>query len=396
MKVVVTPTGRRIEPFDDPPGEALIHNKALKVWLSQALSGAGLEVVAQAPDEPHLVVPDALYTTSEALRRFVDGAAGRPAVLVLKESLFGKYTTPVQPHVTRLQAGWRFEQIRLVCPGDDAPAVDVVVDPEEAPVSVPMPSHYTGAEKFELGLPKHPVMTVHHWVHILWANQIAWAVEALAVPKWRWQLRLLWAAARAASVNKWRVLSKLNQVGRNCDIHPTAVVEYSVLGDNVSVGPHARVRFSRLGDGVMMMGGTQAMFSVLGDKCIVGETSTVNFSVLYPEAVANQRVMQLCVLGRQVVTAAGAFSIDLNFERPTRVPLDGELHDTGQHMMGSAFGHGARVGTGIWLASGRAVPRDAFVVLNPDQVVRRIPPELDYLGPVIADGGTLRPISGDS
>ena len=90
-----------------------------------------------------------------------------------------------------------------------------------------------------IALPRHPVMTLHHWAHIVWANQAAASSVVRRVPRWRGILRLLWAALRAMSLDKWRVLAKLNTVGRDCDIHPTAVVEAGVtLGLGTKVWDH--------------------------------------------------------------------------------------------------------------------------------------------------------------
>ena len=391
MQVKVTATGRRIEPFDDPPGEVLIHNRTLAQWQAEAFEELGLEVV-EAPTGPHLEVPDTLYTTARALGRFMEGAGGKNSVLVLKESFFGKYTTPVQPQVLKVDTGWRFETVRFHS-GDEEPYADVIIDPEEEQLTIPLPSYYLGVDKMELGLARVPFMTLHHWVHILWVNQTAMAVEALAVPRWRFFARIFWAIIRAMSLNKYRVLAKLNTLGKKCDIHPTAVVEMSTLGDGVEVGPHARVRFSRLGDGVKVMPGAQVEWSVLGDKVWVGQECSLNHCVLYPEAIANQRLMQLCLLGRQVVTTGGCWSIDLNFEQDIRVPLDGELHSTGQRTLGSAFGHNARIGTGFWMASGRMVPNDYFIIRDPRQVLRKLPEGLASEGPLTVTEGTLVPLS---
>ena len=391
MNVFVQPTGRRIDPFGDSPGEVLILNRPLSAWQRDALVGAGLTPIDR-PQPPCLIIPDALFTTSGALRAFVDGAAGRDAVLVLKQSVYGKNSVPVQPGVTPCDLGWRFEEIRFVS-GRGDPAVDVVVDPDEQVVKMPLPTHYVGSGEIEIPFPRHPLMTIHHWVHILWANQVAGSIELRATPKWKFILTGLWALLRARSFNRWRLLGKANTIGKNCDIHPTAIIEGSTLGDGVSVGPYARVLFSRLGDKVGVMAGAMVEACTLGDRSMVSQQTVVRFCVLYPEAIASQYLMQQCVLGRRAVTTGGAFSMDLNFDGPIRVPLDGKLHSTGTQFLGSAFGHGARIGTGHWLASGRAVPNETFLIRDPRQVIARISPDLAGQGPLINDQGTLRPLA---
>jgi carbonic anhydrase/acetyltransferase-like protein (isoleucine patch superfamily) len=362
----------------------------LREWQGEAFRDADLVPVSSI-EAPCLVVPDTLFATGGGLRAFVEGAAGRDAVLVLKRSLFGKSTTPVQPRVTEVEEGWRFEGVRFVS-GKRLEPVDVVVDPEEKVFELPVPRTYMGADKIEVGIARHPVMTLHHWVHILWANQNAGGIEMRVTPGWKMALRGLWAAIRAFSFNKWKVLRKLNHKGRGCDIHPTAVVEGSRLGDGVKIGPHARVLFSTLGDGACVMTGAQVELCVLGERTLVSDQTVVRLCVLYPEAVASQYLMQQCVLGRQAVTTGGGFTMDLNWEQDIRVPLDGELHDTGQRFLGAAFGHRSRIGTGFWLASGRMVPNDYLLVRDPERVLTKLPDDLKDAGPLVADGKRLRPL----
>ncbi|MCA9543869.1 MAG: hypothetical protein KC613_05745, partial [Myxococcales bacterium] len=364
VDVFVEPSGRRIAPFGDPVTETPIANRPLSAWQEQAFADGGFRRV-DAITPPCLVIPDTLFCTGDILRRFVDGAAGGNAVLVLAESKHGASTTPVQPHVTRLEGkGWRFEKIRYVAGGDQAPA-DVVVEPQERVLDLPSLPYDLGQETIQIGIARDPLMTLHHWVHILWANQAAGGIELMRTPPWKWALRGLWAATRALSFNKWKVLGKLNRIGKGCDIHPTAVVEGSTLGDGVSVGPFSRVLFSTLGDGVSVMPHAQVDLSTVGAKATISEATVIRFSVIYPEAVVSQYLMQQCVIGRRAVTTGGSFSIDLNFEQDIRVPLDGKLWSTGQRFLGSAFGHRARIGTGFWLASGRMVPNDYFLVRDP-------------------------------
>ena len=397
MKVYVEPTGRRIAPFDDPPGEALIGNRRLADRLDEAMRDAGLTRIDRL-EPPCLVVPDTLWCTAGALRKFVAGAAGRDAVLVLADCRFARASTPVQPDVHRVAAGWRFDRIRYVSGSDSAGSaslasdpIEVIVDPEENPFDVPAPP-YLAAEKMEFGLPLDVVMTLHHWVHILWANLFIGAVDMRRRSKWQLAGQIAWAILRARSLNKWRVMGRFNVIGKNCDIHPTAVVEASTLGDNVKVGPFCRVFASTLGDGAEVWPYGMVELSTVGPGAVITEQSALRFSVLYPEAVVGQYLMQMSVLGKKALTTGAAFTMDLNFDQNIRVPLDGTLHDTGTRFLGSAFGHRSRVGTGFWLASGRMVPNDYFIIRHPDEVVSRIPEGLAARNPLAVRGSTLTPM----
>jgi NDP-sugar pyrophosphorylase family protein len=238
-------------------------------------------------------------------------------------------------------------------------------------------------------------MTLHHWVHLLWANQAASAMLARRLPTWRAALRIVWAIVRARSLNPWRVMAKLSTIGRRCDIHPTAVVEASTLGCGVTVGPYARVAFSHIGDGATILSGAEVEASTIGEGATVGQRCGLRLCVVYPEAMASQILMQACVIGRRTITVPGSYSIDLNFDRDIRVMLDGELRSTGTRFLGSAFGHDCRIGTGVWLASGRSIPSGSVVIRDPALVAHRVPERAgDH--PLVNDRGTLRPLGGDA
>ncbi len=384
MNVFIESTGRRVAPFGDAPGDVPIANRPLREWQDEMIRDAGLTRV-DAPTAPCLILPDTLFATGFTLTAFPQGAAGKNAVLALATSEFGQSTAWVQPGVEPIEGGWRFEKVRFVSGGDEV-ATDVFVDPDEDTFELKVPEHFGGTSV--VALPRNPVLTLHHWIHILWANQAAGSLEVRRVPKWRGILRVLWAVIRARSINKWKVLAKLNTIGKGCDIHPTAVIEGSTLGDNVTVGPNAHILFSRLGNDVNVMSGAEIEASTVGDHCTVAQRSGLRMCVLYPGAVASQVLFQFGVLGENALTVPGTFSIDFNFDRNIRVPMDDTMWDTGTRFLGLAIGHRARVATGNWFASGRAVPNDAFIIRHPDLVVSKIP-EVAPEGPLVLDKGKL-------
>jgi acetyltransferase-like isoleucine patch superfamily enzyme len=153
------------------------------------------------------------------------------------------------------------------------------------------------------------------------------------------------------------------------------------------------VVFSRVGDGATILSGAEVEASTIGEGATVGQRCGLRLCVVYPEAMASQIQMQACVIGRRTVTVPGSYSIDLNFDQEIRVMFDGELRSTGSRFLGSAFGHDCRIGTGVWLASGRAIPNGTVVVRAPEGVLHRIPEPLGP-GPHVNDRGTLRPLGG--
>jgi hypothetical protein len=56
-----------------------------------------------------------------------------------------------------------------------------------------------------------------------------------------------------------------------------------------------------------------------------------------------------------------------------KVLHDGRLVDSGKKFLGACLGHGAIVGTGLWLQSGLTVPNEYTLVRDRADLVARIP-----------------------
>lgn len=368
MRVFIEDSGRRVAPFDDSPDQCLILHVTLADWREKAFKEAGLKRIF-TKEAPCLVIPDTLFTTGEQLKRFVEGANGRDAVLVLANSVFGEQTTMAQPFVDRVENGWRFNKVRMLIAG--AEPVEVVVEPDENLLEFDVPQYYLGSDKIQIPQAKNPIIEIHHWIHLLAANRAAGAMTERRISIWRGAWRLLGALFKARSLNKWRLLGKLNNIGKRCDIHPTALIEGSCLGDGVTVGPFARVMFSNVADRAVVMAGAQVEMSVIGQAAVVCQQCVVRASVLYPEAVASMTAIQQSILGNRVVTAVGSVPMDLNFKADVRVELDGKLYSSETRVLGCAIGHRCVIGSGVWIASGRAIPSDTFLIRDPNNVLQR-------------------------
>lgn len=386
-RVFVEATGRRIQPFDDPIGDTPILDRPLSQWQAEAFADAGL-TVTRALEPPCLVVPDTLFASSGALRAFVDGAAGGDAVLVLKHSAFARLTTPVQPGVREVDAGYRFEPVRFVSGRNEEPR-PVVVDPHEQLIEVDLPRAALISRRTTMGVPRDFVMTMHHWMHILWANQIAGPYQAWTNPPRRTRLQALRALARGRFADTEAARRSLNTYGKGCDIHPTAVVEGSRLGDGVTVGPYAYVAFSYLGDGASVSLGGDIQFSVLGRKTYVAPYGLIHFSLYYPDTIAG-------FFGQLSITGSDAVTAGVRIQNPeagedVRVELDGVRYSTGLEFLGVAFGYRSQLGGGTYVQAGSAIPNDYLIISEIPGSLSRIPPGLEGRGPLSVVDGTLRP-----
>ena len=115
------------------------------------------------------------------------------------------------------------------------------------------------------------------------------------------------------SLNPQTIARRIGSQGRNCKIHPTAVIEACEIGDDVEIGPYAVVRASVIGDGAKIEEHATVNLSVLGPKSRAARYAMVNLCVLMEEAFLSRcGGSQMCLFGRQSFVAVDAVMLDLS------------------------------------------------------------------------------------
>jgi NDP-sugar pyrophosphorylase family protein len=165
-------------------------------------------------------------------------------------------------------------------------------------------------------------------------------------------------------------LRKLNRIGKNCRIHPTAVIEASVIGDNVSIGAYAVVRFSRLGNGCVLSDQVTVINSVLGENNYIANSNFLGFNLLFNNVFLIHGPYQFSVFGNH----AAAFAIincDIRLDQENiKIPTDAGVLDSKQKLLGIAYGHHSKAGGGNIIAAGRIVPNH-FKINPPDNIIMK-------------------------
>ncbi|MEO1271067.1 MAG: hypothetical protein AAFX99_23500, partial [Myxococcota bacterium] len=365
-------TDTRISPFDDPIGEVWVGHQLLGVRQAEAARAAGLgELVEVEPgqvlERSGVLFPDDMFVARSTLAEFAAQAKGRAVLALPTASAFVRTTAALQGNgeeegpdgpihvydVFHVDAGTQLEEgsRREVVEALRDKAERVTVDPSERVFAIPMMEHYFGSDLFEIVFALRPALRLRHWMHVLWANQTSLGLRWREIGRPRIALWGLLAILRTLSLDVSRILGKMNSIGPKCMIHPTAVIEASVLGPGCVIGPHARVQFSHLGKGVAIQGGGQAFFSVVGDHCMISQNCAVNFCTMLPMAASGQPVVQFSILGRKAITVVGGYLMDTHFTHNVKVFLEGELVDTGERFLGCALGHRVKIGAGVWIAA---------------------------------------------
>ena len=162
-------------------------------------------------------------------------------------------------------------------------------------------------------------------------------------------------------------LKLINKRGKNCKVHPSAVVEGCILGDNVTIGANAVVRLSILGDNTFVGDSAVVNYSVLGRDNYVMTGNHVQFSLTYESVFTIHGPYQFSIFGRNTAVFA-TINCDIRLDEKTiAIPTQYGIVDSQQHLLGIAYGHEAKVGASNIIAAGRIVPNGT--VLNPPDFI---------------------------
>lgn len=217
-------------------------------------------------------------------------------------------------------------------------------------------------------VPLRSFLSVEHWVHVYLANvpfgifaegaRMEKEVEKLSV-----KLRILFRSI--IERKQFLSCSELVKVGYNTQIDPTAVIQGpTFIGDNCTIGPGVVISNCVIGNNVNIMQGCHLLLSVVSDGCYLPFRAALFMSVLMENSmVAQNAVLQLCVVGRDSFVGAGTIFTDFNMvKKPVHVIHEGELQSTGLPVLGCCVGHNCRIGSGLVFYPGRAIESDVVLV----------------------------------
>lgn len=389
MKLYIYKTDTTIEPFQDHVGDSLILNTSLKdhqvnIAAKWNLEATFVEDLSEIPAHECLVMADYVYCSRYLFQVFLEQCRKekQPISLGLTRSVFTDRTTPIQD--------CRIEEKHIVFDLFYHPEGPVeleklksypahIVEQKEHLIDIELPEGFLNQTNLQFSIAAYRAYHIQHWYHIVGAN--LYDILGEWMERWIHERRkligsILWALFRSFSLKKHKIAGKLSKIGKNCDIHPTALVEASYLGNNVKVGAYSVVRGCYLGNGVQIQDFAHVEGSTIAEKGLVGKNCCLFGSILYPEAVATQRLIQGSLLGRRALTTGGGYLLDLNFQREIRVKHKGKFVSTGSYFCGVCLGHGVRLGTGIFIGYGREIPNGVSIVRDPNDVLFRVPDDL--------------------
>ena len=371
MNAYMIESNKKIEPFGDHPRDCLIGNRRLGDIQKEVLQGLGLTLknatTARQIEDPeeHIVFDDSLFFTKELLQEFIKQSRKlkRPTICAVKPpDLTGVFdrvlaTQEVRLYPDRIEYGLRYVPA-LNSQGVPVPAL---IDVEQHCFRRPFPEHFAGCSEVRVLMSDRVLVQIDHWVNIHTANM----AMLCAVPATRLlnsKVKMLGAALKARSFNQWKVMHQINKIGKNCDIHPTAWIECSILGDNVTVGAGSVISGSLVGHNNFIANSVTMEFSVTGDRCFIGAGATVHSALLYPGVTSQARLINYALCGRDTFLGDGVTLSDYRIDgRNITVMKDGMQVDTGSRVSGACLGHGVYLAAGCIVGPGRAIPNGMHI-----------------------------------
>lgn len=226
--------------------------------------------------------------------------------------------------------------------------------------------------------PMRSVMSIESWVHVYFAS-ITFSNFARASRFDRhakkhnvFSLRLLWRAM--LEQKQLLATSAVVKVGKNTNIHPTAVITGPAqIGNNCSIGPGVLLDNCTIGDNVTIDDGCVLMMSTVANNCFLPFRAALYLTcVMENTIIAQNTCLQMCVVGRNSFVGAGCTFTDFNLvaQKPIMAAnINGELESVGQIVLGGAVGHNCRIGSGMIIFPGRMIESDTVLVASHDRRV---------------------------
>ena len=404
MKAYLWRTGLTIEPFQDPAADSLVLNRPLRDHQKEILAHFGLDATeiddpGSIQEQEYVLVKDNLYFSRIAFEKFLKKAlaARTSGACALEQGPFTEFTKFIQnvriendPATNKDTVIYGLYYVHGKI--GDASAFDslppILIDAQQRAFPVEpgtfMPSSVD--IKFAPAYTEAILMHICHWTHI-WLLNLLTLGSALLSTFLGSKMRLALRALSAFSLNKHKIANRFVVKGRHCDIHPTALVQGSILGDHVKIGPYCIVQGSILGDHVKISEQTIIMGSVLGEGVSTCPRGWVKLCVVYPGSSTGR--MHACLIGRNVFMASLSYFFDVKLKGTIKVLHQGKYFDTGMNFLGGCVGHGANIGPDTWLASGREVPNGAMIMKDPMEVISIVPPDLPPSEPLTVWNGVL-------
>jgi acetyltransferase-like isoleucine patch superfamily enzyme len=395
MLKVILQEPKLIHPFNEAARDLRLQNKPL--WLHQRdvfspYVSREIEIEKGQPlpnDKVECIVyRDNLFFDAAFIDLFITEARkkNKPCRVAfsIEDSAFREHALPLATSYTKIPGDTPKDDIYLADlwyypQGIEKNVSPLVIDLQSQEAGYYHIPTYMASDQGDLvfQVPITILIAIDSWVHIFVAD-IVFGLFGRAV---RTQNRLdydlafkLQVLGRSLFEGKHLLSSsKLVTIGRNCTIHPGAMIfGPTSIGDNVNIDAGVVIENSIIGDNCNISQGCQVMLSVLGDGTFLPFRASLFMTTLMDNSmVAQNTCLQMCVIGRNTFVGAGSTFTDFNLLPARLKAMDGneKLADANREVLGGCVGHNCRLGSGMIIFPARTIESDVVLFASPERRV---------------------------
>ncbi|MDH5377962.1 MAG: hypothetical protein OEX00_06555, partial [Gammaproteobacteria bacterium] len=181
-----------------------------------------------------------------------------------------------------------------------------------------------------------------------------------------------WQAMNMAGIKSYKKAVSLayKDVHKKAYVHPTAVVEGSVIGEGAHIGAHCVVRYSVIGKNVNLHDGAKVEYSVVDDQSWLMHDLVLYHSVTETEVFLIHGPYQFSYFQH---TSAAFATIMMDYkpdERPIRIATPNGVVDVGSRFMGALLEEKSKVLGGTMTAPGITIFEGQHIGPDASQIVK--------------------------
>ena len=171
---------------------------------------------------------------------------------------------------------------------------------------------------------------------------------------------------------KWMV-EQGNSIGKNCHIHPTAILEGCVIGDNVSIGAYSYLRSSVIGDNTVLSEYSKVKMSYVGERAYIAGTDLLS-CYIGDECSIITPILYHAVFGQKSFVSGGSGFADFNMGASAiTATIKGEDIPTGLDFIASCVGENCFIGANMIFSPGKVIPDNTHLLDN--GLIKNVPAE---------------------
>ncbi len=389
MLKVILPAPNRITPFNEMARDLRIQNHPLWLWQRNVLAPYVTREQELAPRDPlprereeMIVHRNNLFFNHDYIKTFITAArkTGHAcrAAFSAEDPAFREHALPLSSSYT-VAGGIYLADLWYYPHGPVADVEPLVIDLDSKEVGYYHVPTYMADQSGDLTyqVPRRALLAIDSWVHIYIADIVygifgrALRTEDRLNNDLPYKLNILGKALYEGR----QVLecSELVKVGKNCNIHPGALIfGPTTIGDNVTIDAGAVIENCIIGNNVNVSQDVQLMLSVVGDGVFLPFRSALFMTtVMENSMIAQNTCLQMCVVGRNTFIGAGSTFTDYNLIPAPILARDGhnELAPSNRPVMGGCVGHNCRLGSGMIVFPARTIESDVVLFASRERRV---------------------------